>query len=65
MYLFVFFCFSLQFIYQFFYKHSSGADQGTLSQLRNVLRRVDVSGADAVTHRFRYKKTYVKLFNVI
>ena len=43
-----------QFMYQTYYKISSAAEQGTLSQLRNILKRRDVHGSESVTKNFRY-----------
>ncbi len=43
----------LQGIYQTFYKSASKGDRGTLHQLRNLINRRDVDGADSVTKAFR------------
>jgi hypothetical protein len=51
--------FHFQFLYKYFYKHGSGNDRGTLCQLRNVLNRVNVSGADAVTQNFRLGMSFI------
>lgn len=48
----LFLCIS-QFIYQEYYKVSSAAEKGTLSQLRNVIHRIDVSGGDGALDKFR------------
>ncbi|XP_021373030.1 uncharacterized protein LOC110463019 isoform X2 [Mizuhopecten yessoensis] len=40
-------------IYQVFYKKSSAADQGTLANLRNVINRIDVQGAENVIDKYR------------
>ncbi|XP_033734347.1 LOW QUALITY PROTEIN: uncharacterized protein LOC117323316 [Pecten maximus] len=42
-----------QIIYQQFYKTSSTIDRGTLSQLRNIVHRVDVQGPDRVIDSYR------------
>lgn len=42
-----------QFIYQRYYKVSSAAEKGTLSQLRNVIHRVDVSGGNGAVDKFK------------
>ncbi|XP_056006637.1 uncharacterized protein LOC125680237 [Ostrea edulis] len=46
-------------LYQQFYKASSTNDRGTLSQLRNIVHRVDVKGAERVIESYRAHSAFI------
>ncbi|KAK3103394.1 hypothetical protein FSP39_018914 [Pinctada imbricata] len=47
-------------VYQKFYKEQSAGDVGTLSQLRNVTRRLDVHGSDDVIKSYRSHFAFIE-----
>ncbi|KAK3084067.1 hypothetical protein FSP39_007625 [Pinctada imbricata] len=47
-------------VYQKFYKEQSAGDVGTLSQLRNVTRRIDVHGSDDVIKSYRSHFAFIE-----
>ncbi|KAK3085817.1 hypothetical protein FSP39_009098 [Pinctada imbricata] len=47
-------------VYQKFYKEQSAGDVGTLSQLRNVNRRLDVHGSDDVIKSYRSHFAFIE-----
>lgn len=48
-------------IYQLFYKDKSASDKGSLHQLRNLISRRTVTGADNVTRNYRSHYQFIEI----